>query len=204
VSAPLPRLMLVTDRRRCGGRDLANVVHEAADGGVSLVQVREKDLDGASLQRLVERLAGRLPDDVRLIVNSAVEVAWTTGAGLHLPAAAPTPERPPALLGRSVHGVDEARRALEDPLSYMLVGTLYETASKPGRPGAGPGLLTRLGVLAGETPLFGIGGITPARVAEVIEAGAYGVAVCGAILEAARPAEAAERLNRALQVAVGG
>jgi thiamine-phosphate diphosphorylase len=90
--------------------------------------------------------------------------------------------------------LDEAAAAVQEGADYLMVGTVYESASHPDRPAAGVDLVrqtSRLGI-----PVIAIGGITPDRTAEVREAGAYGVAAIRALWEAADPAAAALDLLR--------
>lgn len=201
--APLPRLMLVTDRFETQSRDLVDVVEAAVAGGVGLVQVRERDLPEAEvealLQRIIERLRGT---PARLVVNGHPGLARAFGIGLHLPAAAHPPAPPrPALSGRAVHDEDEARRALVEGVSYVVVGPIFPTGSKPGHPGAGVASLARLGRIVAPAPVFAIGGLAPERVASVLAAGAHGVAVRSAILGAPDPAGAARAFVEALTLA---
>jgi thiamine-phosphate pyrophosphorylase len=195
----LPRLMLVTDRRRTGGRDLVAVAGEAVQGGAGLVQLREKDLPEARLEEILVALRRALPSTTPVLVNGRVALARAAADGLHLPAAQAWPGPPGNLLvGRSAHDVAEARRAVEEGVGYLVLGPIFPTASKPGHPGHGRSLLRRVVDVAEGTPIFAIGGITPRRIPEVMLAGAYGVAVCGAILSAGDPRGAAEALARAL------
>jgi thiamine-phosphate pyrophosphorylase len=195
--------MLVTDRRRTGGRDLATIVATAVEAGVGIVQVREGDLSSAARLDLVREIRRAVPTGTLLTVNSDATVARSTGSGLHLPATAPSPEDPPDLFGRSIHDEEEARAAFVDPVTYAVAGTLFATRSKPGRPGTGVEALSRLVPLAGGRPVLGIGGVSAENVAGVLAAGAHGVAVCGAILEADDPAAAAARLARAIEESTG-
>lgn len=113
------------------------------------------------------------------------------GMGLHLPAAhATVPREDIPLLGRSAHDEEEVQRAAAEGVDYLIVGTVFPSASKPGREPLGLDGLARLTALASPLPVFAIGGITPARVASVLATGAHGVAVCGAILDVADPAAA--------------
>ncbi len=178
----LPRLMLVTDRQATRGRDLVDVVAAAVDGGLGFVQVREKDLDAAAVRRLVERMRRRLPDSVVLAVNDLPILARDLGLGLHLPAGHSVAD-PTTLpfFGMSVHDESEAAAAVEAGVQYLVVGTIFPTASKPGHPGVGTGIIARL---AGRTPIYAIGGVAAGKVPDVLAAGAYGVAVRSAILTA--------------------
>ena len=192
--------MLVTDRHETHGRDLVDAVLAAVSGGVRLVQLRERDLPeaevGALARRLLERLRGT---GVSLLVNGHPAVALALGIGLHMPAEAPAMvSTKPALYGRAAHDEVEVRRALADGVSYLVVGPVFPTGSKPGHPGAGLEALSRLATVAAPVPVFAIGGVTPERVGSVLAAGAHGVAVRSAILGARDPARAAHDLIRTL------
>jgi thiamine-phosphate pyrophosphorylase len=133
-----------------------------------------------------------------LLVNDRIDVALAAGAhgvqlgtrGLPLADARRLlgSER---LLGASVHSEAEAVSAAS-AADFLLVGTLYATASHPGRAGAGPSLLRALARHG--LPLIGIGGITPDRVPEVRAAGAAGVAVLRSVWGAGDPVRETERL----------
>ena len=199
--------MLVTDRHATHGRELVAVVRDAVAGGVGLVQVREKDLDERDLDALVGDLQAALPAEIRLLVNGCAALAARRGLGLHLPASQiGAPPEGVSLLGASVHDESEVRAALACGVHYLVAGTVFVTDSKPGRPPAGPAWITRVCDLAREIPVFAIGGIKAARVAEVMQAGAHGVAVRSAILAAPDVSAAAVELAEAIArgVAAGG
>ena len=198
MAARLPRLMLVTDRHETRGRDLVEVVTEAVGGGVELVQVREKDLPDDELLALVLRLKASLPPGVRLLVNGRPAVARAAEVGLHLAAAARGDGPLPALYGRAAHDEVEARRAMTESVAYLLVGPVFPTTSKPGHPGSGLGLVSRVSQLVAPTPVFAIGGMTPDTVGRTLRSGAHGVAVRSAILAAPDPLRAARGLAHAI------
>ena len=174
MSATIPRLMLVTDRRATGGRSLVEVVSAAVEGGADAVQVREKDLADGELRELVTRVQGAVAGRALVLVNGRASVAVETGAGLHLPADAPAPLRRFLVWGRSVHSPGEAARRAEEGSVYLLVGHVFETESKPGLPGRGPGLVTETAAAAGSVPVLAIGGIDERNAGDVIDAGAAG------------------------------
>jgi thiamine-phosphate diphosphorylase len=95
---------------------------------------------------------------------------------------------PRGWIGRSVHTVEEAAAAVAEGADFLVVGSIYRTATHPEREPTGPELVTkaaRLGV-----PVIAIGGVTTERVAELKEAGAYGVAAIRSLWQAADPAAA--------------
>lgn len=219
------RLMLVTDRRDTAQRDLVHVVRDAVEGGVDCVQVREKDLDDDALSRLVSRVIEAVRGRAAIVVNGRPAVSKALGVGVHLPEGDAMPdflERATLRLqgsrlrgdvgaealrvytmgrtvwGRSVHSVVGAAFTAADGPDYLLLGTLYETASKPGLEGSGPALLREVVETVGTTPVLGIGGIDVSNAADVVRAGACGVAVRSALLRARDPARAAEALLEAM------
>jgi thiamine-phosphate pyrophosphorylase len=202
-----PCLMLITDRQRLRGRLLDEVASQAVEGGVSVVQLREKDLPGGDLYRLTIAVHSVLRGRALLMVNERADVALATGAdGVHLPedslpvAMVRRLVGAACIIGKSVHSVEAARAAAAEGVDYLQVGTVYETASKPGVAPAGVDLVRDV-CAAVDLPVIAVGGITADRVAEVVRAGADGVAVIGAVMDAADPRAAAAALRRALDEA---
>jgi len=104
------------------------------------------------------------------------------------------------ILGRSTHSLAQAREARDDGASYIAVGSMFPSSTKPDFQLVGPELVR---TIRPETalPIIGIGGITPDNVAPVIRAGADGVAVISAVCGAADPAAATRRLLEAIHAA---
>ncbi len=199
--------MLVTDRSRLRGRSLEDVASQAAAGGANVVQLREKDLPSGDLYDLAASLRAALGGRALLLVNERADVALAAGAdGVHLPERS-LPGKAVRdivgdsfIVGRSVHSVDAAVRAEAEGADFVEIGTIFETASKPGAEPAGVELIGAV-ARAVRTPVVAIGGITVENAAGVIEAGAGGVAIIGAIMDADDPKQAACRLSRALEAA---
>lgn len=199
--------MLVTDRRRLRGGSLKDVASRAVEGGVDVVQLREKDLSGGELYDLAAGLRAALREGALLLVNERADVALAAGAdGVHLPEhglpgkAVRDMVGEGHIIGRSVHSVDAAVRAEQEGADFVEVGTVYETASKPGAAPAGVELVSAV-ARSVQVPVLAIGGITAENAAEVIEAGANGIAVIGAIMDADDPKQAAASLRHALDTA---
>jgi len=198
-----PRLVLVTDRRATGGRDLADVVAAALDAGLPAVQLRDRDLPGRVLFGLAERLrALTAARGALLFVNDRVDVAVAVGAdGVHLgggsmPADVVRPLLPPgARVGVSTH---DAAACAATTADFAFFGPVWATPSKAAF-GAPQGT-ARLGdaARAARVPVLAIGGVTAARAAEACAAGAAGVAVIRAVLAADDPAGATRALLAAL------
>ncbi len=181
-----PVLCLVTDRRRFGPSwqdALVRRVRAAAVEGVHLVQIRERDLDGGPLTRLVTACVDAVRGTrARVLVNDRFDVAVAAGGhGVHLRGdsfPAPTIRAcAPAgfLIGRSVHSLSEAAAADGDAVNYLIFGTVFESRSKPGRVAAGLRELSAV-TRATRIPVLAIGGMTSGRIAEAMGAGAAGVA----------------------------
>jgi thiamine-phosphate pyrophosphorylase len=96
------------------------------------------------------------------------------------------------LLGISTHDVAQAHAARDAGADYIAVGAMFATATKPDFELVGPGLVRKLRADIG-VPLVGIGGITHDNVADVIRAGADGVAVISAVCGAPDPSAATRR-----------
>ncbi|MDP8922413.1 MAG: thiamine phosphate synthase [Chloroflexota bacterium] len=203
---PLPVVMLVTDRRACGERMLDEVVWAAVDGGVNVVQLREKDLPGADLYLLATKLRAAVGTRALLLVNERIDVALAAGAdgvqlgSTGLPCEVARGLLPDKLLGRSVHATAQAADAVAKGADLLVVGTMFASRSHPGTPPAGPTLLRKIANVT-PTPLIGIGGISASNAAQVIGAGASGVAIISEIVAALDPREAAARLVGVVQEA---
>lgn len=158
--------------------------------------------------RALFALAGELVPAARaagalLLVNDRVDVALAAGAdGVQLgrrsmlPADARRLLGPDAPIGASVGDAAGARDAAASGAGFLVAGSVYPTASHPGREGIGPGALAELA--AAGVPVVAVGGIVPARVAELRAAGAHGVAAIRAVWDAADPAEAVATFLEAL------
>ena len=179
---------MITDRRRFTAEDaLVQRVASVAAAGVNLVQVRERDMEARDLSRLVARCVTVVRNTrTRILVNDRLDVALTSGAhGVHLRGDSMPASRARALapigflIGRSVHTVAEAVTAhAEGGLDYLLFGTVFATASKPGQPPAGVQALADV-VRATPVPVLAIGGITSETVPQLKETGCAGFAAIG-------------------------
>ncbi len=203
----LPCLSLVTDRSRCRARPLEEIVALAIEGGVGLIQLREKDLPGGELYDLALALRAVVHGRGLLIVNERLDVAQACGAdGIHLPERG-LPIRivrelagDSLLVGRSVHSAEAAARAQRQGADFVQVGTIFATRSKPGLEPAGPEIISAVHK-AVSIPVLAIGGIDATNVSQVMGAGADGVAVISAIMDADDPRAAARGLSDALSEA---
>jgi thiamine-phosphate pyrophosphorylase len=206
MTLPEPPLLLVTDRRQAR-RPLTEVVRHALEAGCRWISVREKDLpedEQISVLRMLMPMARR--HGARLTLHGEASLAATCNAdGVHLPSGSdPRVARaalgPGKLIGVSIHTVTEAEQIDRDAVDYALAGPAYETPSKPGY---GPEI-GRIGLTAitkaAPVPILAIGGLNAMRAAEVMAAGAVGIAVMGGIMRAPDPGQE----TRALIASVNG
>ena len=162
---------------------LKQKVRAAFSARVDYVQVREKDLPARRLALLVEELAASAEkQNSRLLVNERWDVAACCGAdGIHLPADFVPPSLLRSLAGKamilgvSCHWEQEVAQAVRDGASYILLGPIFETPSKPGARPLGLEALQEV-CRRFPVPIYALGGVTAGNAAECIQAGAAGVA----------------------------
>ncbi|MCE5338367.1 MAG: thiamine phosphate synthase [Methanomicrobiaceae archaeon] len=183
-------LYVITDEQIGHGLSHAELARRAVAGGADTIQLRDKRLSGrdlltvASAIREVTRDAGAL-----FIVNDRLDVALAAGAdGVHLgesdlPIGDARRIAPPGfIIGASVGSVATAVRAGAAGADYVALSPTFSTASKDDAgPGHGLAMLSAIRS-AVSLPLVAIGGITPGNVADVIAAGADGIAVISAVV----------------------
>ncbi len=200
---------LVTDAELSAGRSTVEVVEAAIEGGVDVVQLREKETSARTRYDLGLELRELTRDEnVSLIVNDRIDLADAIDAdGVHLGdddlpiAAAREQLGEDALVGRSVSTPEAAHEAEAAGADYLGVGAVYGTASKETTPEQSNIGLDRIRAVreATDLPFVGIGGITPENAADVVSAGADGVAVISAITAADDPEAATRRLASAVE-----
>ncbi|NPV83615.1 MAG: thiamine phosphate synthase [Candidatus Aminicenantes bacterium] len=195
-------LYLVTDRRLAGNRPLTEVVSKAVAGGVTVVQLREKDCSSREYLELAMELKKILPPGVPLLINDRLDVALAAGAdGIHL-GQSDLPAKiarkylgPRAIIGLSVENLEQLEEAKNLPVDYLAISPVFSTPTKTDTgPAWGLEGLARARKLTA-LPLVAIGGLNEQNAAEVIRAGADGLAVVSAICAAADPEQAARRLR---------
>ncbi len=194
-------LYVVITEAFCGGRPALEVLDACLEGGVRLVQFREKALSGRELFLRAEAFRKRTSDaGALLIVDDRVDVALAVGAdGVHLgqddlPIAVARSLGPELILGSSSHDLDEALAAQAAGASYVNIGPIFATQTKTVASGViGPAMI---GVIAPHLrlPYTCMGGIKEHNVSEVLDYGARTIAVVTAVTAAPNPREAATRL----------
>lgn len=202
------RLYLCTDARTATG-DLAELAHRAYEGGVDIIQLRDKTVGARAEIAALELLAGIAAEHGKLFaVNDRADIAQLVNAPVfHIgqqdltTAQARALLGPEVVIGRSTHSFAQAEAAArDDGLDYFCTGPVWATPTKPGRAPVGLDLVAqvaaaRTGGDIAAKPWFVIGGVNPERMAQVTDAGASRIVVVRAITEAEDPATAARALR---------
>jgi thiamine-phosphate diphosphorylase len=208
--SPLPRLHLVTDDAVLADAAFADAAESVLEccGRLAALHVRGHATSGARLHAIADRLqTAALRTGAWLLVNDRVDVAMAVRAnGVQLGSRSLPVADARALLGAgarigcSVHGAAEALQAESDGADFVVLGTIFESASHAGRAAAGTRLVRDT---ASRTllPVLAIGGMTPDRLADVAGAGAHGAAVLGGVWRAGDPASAAAEYAEAVRSA---
>jgi thiamine-phosphate pyrophosphorylase len=186
--------------------DLLNKVEAAIQGGVTMVQLREKNSSGKlflkkalALKSLTEKYG------IPLVINDRVDIALAAEAdGVHvgqsdLPAAFVRKIVPPSMfVGVSCSTVEEAIEAEKQGADYLGVGAVFPTNSKKDAQLLEKGMLESI-VENTSLPVVAIGGINQENVKQLNDTGIDGIAVVSAILSSSNPKQAAEMLKSARQ-----
>lgn len=210
AKGPLRRERLRTARlylccgARPNGEDPEPLLRAALNGGVDIVQLREKDLPRREVE-LAALTFRRLCDthSALFIVNDDPDLARACDAdGVHVgqddtPASeARAALGPDAIVGLSTHSEEQIAASSDQSVDYISVGPIWETPTKEGRPAVGLELI-RHAAESAPHPFFAIGGIDPGNASRVVDAGARRLCVVRAIRDADDPTAAAEELRNA-------
>jgi thiamine-phosphate pyrophosphorylase len=195
-------LYVVITEAFCAGTSALEVLAKVLEAGVGLVQMREKELDGRQLYRRgVEFRRLTAAAGALLIINDRVDIALAVGAdGVHLgqsdlPVIAARKIAPHLIVGASTFGLKEALAAQEAGASYVNLGPIFSTQTKPGAVPLGPGVIPEIGPRL-RIPWTTMGGIKSSNVDEVVSRGARHPAVMTAVTAAADVAGAARELRK--------
>ena len=206
------RLHVITDEVLQDQFTHAELAAAAAAGGADVIQYREKR---PIATREMIRVAGQMglachDLDASLLIDDRVDVAAAVGAtAVHLgredlpPDVARQILGPDAIIGGTANSVEEAVKVARQPVDYLGVGPVFGTTSKGNRAAPMLGLDRFAEICAAvDKPVIGIGSITVDRVADVLAAGAFGVAVLSAVVCQEDPQEScrafAKEIARAL------
>jgi thiamine-phosphate pyrophosphorylase len=210
------RVYALVDPEHAGGHALADLARLVAHGGATLVQLRDKR---SETRRMVEHAraikAALAPFNIPLLINDRVDVALACSAdGVHVGQGDMAVDDARRLLGRdaiiglSIKTTAQAEAAPVDILDYVGVGGVFATTSKDNTsaPIGTAGLARIADILRRRAPGFpvcGIAGIDAGNAADVIAAGADGVAVISALSLKPDPQAAARELRRIVDTAIG-
>ncbi|MBS0236459.1 MAG: thiamine phosphate synthase [Proteobacteria bacterium] len=206
------RLCLVTNIKNRPIDEYKKFVQAAVRGGVTMVQLREKEGDIEAIRyKALEINSVLKPLGIPLIINDLVELAAEIGvAGVHIgqqdmsPAQARSILGPGKIIGVSIESMEELNRAnADDAISYVTASAVYPSKTKTDcKTIWGLDGLNKV-VMQSRHPVTSIGGIKAHNVAEIMTSGACGIAVIGAVHDAEDPYEAACELMRYINSGVG-
>lgn len=202
------RLYALVDPAQSGGHEPVDLARAVAAGGAGIIQLRDKNSTTRDMiargKAVVAALKG---SGVPLLIDDRVDVALAAGvAGVHLGQEDMQPDIARRLLGEdaiigiTVRSEEEAREAAIDIVDYVGVGGVFSSFSKdnPSPPIGLAGLARLSGLLRArraDIPIVAIAGIDPGNAADIIAAGADGIAVISALAKAIDPAAAARQLR---------
>jgi thiamine-phosphate pyrophosphorylase len=195
------RLYLCTPDRP----DLAAFVASCIEGGVDIVQLREKELDARPLvarARIVAEVCGAF--GVPFVLNDRPDLALEAGAdGVHVgqdDAPVSLARRilgPDAIVGLSTHTPEDLDAALDEDVAYLSAGPVEATPTKPGRPGTGTEYVSLASARA-SVPVFVTGGVTPEKIPGLAAAGVRHFVVVRYLTQAPDARRAARALRDAI------
>ena len=197
----------MADSEAAGNRNLISIIREAVDAGVTLVQLRGKNLEIRAFLNLAVQASEFLKSrNIPLIINDRIDVALACEAdGVHLGQEdLPLPiarkiMRKERLIGISVNTIKEAEESEAEGADYIGVGPIFYTSSKEDL----RSILGFEGLKAirnkVKIPILAIGGINAENAGDVIVSGADGIAVISAIMDAKNITEATRNLLEAIR-----
>ena len=201
------RLYAIVDPEHAGGYSLPDLARRVAEGGATLVQLRDKRGETREMVAQARAIKAALaPFSVPFIINDRVDVALAADAdGVHVgqddmdAADARRLLGKNAIIGLSVKTLSDAQAAQLNHLSYVAIGGVFPTTSKDNKTSIGPGglrqLVAAVRARAPHYPIGAIAGITEANTPDVIAAGADGICVISALSGASDPAAMAQKLR---------
>jgi thiamine-phosphate pyrophosphorylase len=161
--------------------EIIETVEAAARAGISIVQIREKAITAEQLFTLAsECVLSATALETKILVNGRADIARAANAdGVHLPEDGVPVEEirkvfpPPFLIGRSVHGLDEARIAKNAGADFLVFGSVFDSGGKKGK---GVEELAKVCSELDGFPVLAIGGIDDEKIQTILDSGAAGYA----------------------------
>jgi thiamine-phosphate pyrophosphorylase len=180
--------------------EVISLAHKCAAGGADCIQLRAKDIEDDRFFAIAVELVKICKDaGIISIINDRADIAVAAGAdGVHLGQNDLPVEQArklqfaPMIIGKSTHSLEQLNAACAESPTYVGLGPVFPTATKPGAGAVGLEYVTgAMQVLAGiGIGHVAIGGITPDNVEKVLNAGGESIAVCSAVTQASDPAAA--------------
>lgn len=203
------RLYLITDDHGRSADELERIVTAAIDGGTTMVQYREKSADSDMAETHVKHLSTvcRRAATPLLVNGSLLNTPGVLDCidGVHLQAATigllSELKRSKLICGYSAHSADEANDAFRLGADFVTISPIFPTRSHPESPAVGLQTLQECARQCHGHPVIALGGLCAENARWAIEAGAKGVAVISAIMDAANPGSAARMLREAVDSA---
>lgn len=195
-------LYLVTDSTYHTENSFLETIEEACKGGITLLQLREKELNGFDFFHIAQKVKNITDSyEIPLIINDRVDIAMAVNAdGVHV-GASDIPIKyirkimgPEKIIGATVKTLDAAKRALTDGADYLGVGAIYPTTTKVVT------VLTDVSILNQicdtiPIPVVAIGGLNESNVNILDDSKISGIAVVSAIMKSKNPMDTAEKLK---------
>ena len=186
----------------CAGRPALDILDQTLAAGVKLVQMREKEMSGRALYQLAREFRRRTEAaGALLIIDDRLGLALASDAeGVHLgqedlPLKAARRIAPELIIGASTHALEEALAAQDEGASYVNIGPIFATQTKPGVIPLGVEAIDRIAPRL-KIPWTTMGGITRENISQVVARGAKHPAVMSAVTAAADPRAAAMELRQ--------
>ena len=186
----------------CAGRPALDILDQTLAAGVKLVQMREKEMSGRALYQLAREFRRRTAAaGALLIIDDRLGLALASDAdGVHLgqedlPLKAARRIAPELIIGASTHALEEALAAQDEGASYVNIGPIFATQTKPGVTPLGVEAIDRIAPRL-KIPWTTMGGITRENISQVVARGAKHPAVMSAVTAAADPRAAAMELRQ--------
>ncbi len=189
--------------------DLAAFVTACIDGGVDVVQLRDKGLEARPLLARARVVAAVCrARDVPFVLNDRPDLALEVGAdGVHVgqddapPALARRILGPEAIVGLSTHAPEDLAAAADEDVTYISAGPVKATPTKPGRQGTGIGYVSQASARS-TVPVFVTGGVTPESIPHLATAGVRHFVVVRYLTQALDATSAARALRHAIDRAL--
>jgi thiamine-phosphate pyrophosphorylase len=189
--------------------EVLSLACKCAAGGADCIQLRAKEFEDDRLFALaVEFVKICKEAGVVSIINDRVDIAVASGAdGVHLGQNDLPVEQAcklqlaPLIIGKSTHSLEQLRAACTESLTYVGLGPVFATPTKPGVDAVGLEYVTSATQELADTGIahVAIGGITPDNIEKVLGAGAESIAVCSAVTHASDPAAACRNFKEQIE-----